>query len=150
MSQPSPWNLSVTCNWGHIILFPDLKMGFPKTVTKLAFRYYSLMCAYAVSFHWEEDAYLQKVTGFRLLIWYFQQFCNFCTCPVFALNLWTKWDDYVADHRITQLVINMFYLIVHPLGYTFQQIFWKHGDEVIGLVNQSVRLSKHFQTGKHM
>lgn len=121
-------------------------MGIPATVTKFAFRYFSLLCAYAVSFHWEEDAYLQKVTGFRLMIWYFQQINTFCTCPVFALNLCATWKEYVETHRFTQLAVNMFYLIVYPLGYTFQLVFWRKGDEMIGLVNQSIKLSKHLQT----
>lgn len=118
-------------------------------VTKLIFSLYSLICSYAVEFvWWDETAYQRKKVEFPLLIWYFQELCTFCTSPILAVNYYINWDKFMARRSLTQVVINMFVVVVYPFCCSLQYIFQRHSDQVVSLVSQTNKIARHFEQSK--
>lgn len=127
-------------------------MTLQTKLTKRFLQYFSFVGSFAVEFTWDEkvnDFYLEKVTGLPIVAWYFREFCAFILPPLLCLSLHQKWDTYIESKKASELMVNVFFLFVLVFICTLQQLFHKHSEEMIALINQTVKVGKHFEKRKN-
>lgn len=125
-----------------------LQAKLPK-LAQFCLGYFSHFGSFAVTFEWVNgDCFLEKLEGFPLLVWNAKEFWLFSLLALMGFNLQQKWDYYIEHQEITQLMIDTFFLLSMPFCCTLQLMFHRHKEELINLVNQTIKLANHFEKGE--
>lgn len=121
-------------------------------IAKFAFNYFSVICSLPVRFSWEDGhAYLKKVKGFPMLVWYIREFCTYIQFPAAVIYVYWQWDNYQDNpnpEQLSQIVINGFFASGALFCCTLQFVFHQNRKQIISLVNNTINLTKHFEQSK--
>lgn len=125
-------------------------MWFVEKLAKFCLHFFSIFGSYAVKFEWVNgDCFFEKEDGFHMFIWYFKELATFSIVPILGIHLHQTWDSYIERRDLTQLMIGVFFLLVFPFCCTLQIMFHRHRDDMIALVNQTIKLGRFFESSKY-
>lgn len=119
---------------------------------KYIFGFYSKFFAYSITFTWKNsttlDPYFAPVKNkFHLAIWHYFQFVYPNVAFLLSVNLYFKWKHYLANHEYTYLIIHVYFIVLYIFAMSFQFVFLVNRTQIIEMLNQTVKISRHLEKG---